>query len=156
MDLQRLGAFLVAANQAGYASAESRVTDEVDGSHTIVFECDDWRLEDNFFGGEPYGGREIIAVDSRAEWMMLYYGWVGDTDLTNNAVYGFLRHALMRVPPDKPYRGPDAFSEGDLEYRNRADGGLANFSGEETIRHAGIEVYRARFFGGLIDQRPGD
>ncbi len=98
----------------------------------------------------------MIAVGGRVEWMMLYYGWVGGTDLTMDAVYNFLRRALMRVPPDKPYRGPDSFLEGDLEYRNRVDGDLVNFDDVETILERGSEIYRARYFGGLVDQRPGE
>jgi hypothetical protein len=156
MDINRLGDFLVKANQAGYASNESVTTDDADGSHTIVFESGGWRFEDNFFGGEPYGGREVIAVDGRVEWMMLYYGWIGPTDLSNNDVYKFLRHALMRVPSDKPYRGPDSYIDGALEYRNRVNGELGNFDGVETILQNGNEIYRARYFGGLVDQRQGD
>jgi hypothetical protein len=87
---------------------------------------------------------------------MLYYGWVGKTEVSNNDVYRFLRHALMRVPEDAPYRGPDSYVENYLEYQNRVDGGLDNFSGEEVILDKGEEIYRARYFGGLVDQRPGD
>ena len=156
MDINQLGDFLVKANQAGYASNESVIADAADGSHTIVFESGGWRFEDNFFGGEPYGGREVIAVDGHVEWMMLYYGWIAPTDLSNNDVYKFLRHALMRVPGDKPYRGPDSYVEGALEYRNRVGGELRNFDGVETILQSGNEIYRARYFGGLVDQRQGD
>jgi hypothetical protein len=156
MNLTNLSQFLVAANTAGYASAGTKVSDEDNGSHTILYEADGWRFEDNFFGGEPYGGREVISCDGRVEWMMLYYGWVGKTEVSNNDVYRFLRHALMRVPEDAPYRGPDSYVENYLEYQNRVDGGLDNFSGEEVILDKGEEIYRARYFGGLVDQRPGD
>jgi uncharacterized protein DUF5680 len=156
MNQDRLREFLVEANRAGYASDQTTISNDPDGSHTIVFESDGWRFEDNFFGGEPYGGCEVIAVGGRVEWMMLYYGWVSGTDLTTDAVYKFLRTALMRVPPEKPYRGPDSFVDGDLEYRNRVDGDVANFDGVETILDRGSEIYRARYFGGLLDQRPGE
>jgi len=155
LEMNRLREFLVTANRAGYASSNTTVTTEDDGSHTIVFESGGWRFEDNFFGGEPYGGREAIAVDGRVEWLMLYYGWVGSTHLTNDVVYRFLRKALMQVTPETPYRGPEAFVDGDLQYRNRVDGDLANFEGVETIFHRGQQIYSARYVGGLVDQRAG-
>jgi len=156
VDLDGLRRFLIAANQAGYASSETRVSDEADGSHTIVYQTDRWRFEDNFYGGEPYGGREVISCDGRVEWMMLYYGRIGATTRSNNDVYRFLRHALKQVPDDRPYRGPDTYTEGNLEYRNRVNGDPANFAGEEVILEDGTEIYWARYFGGLVDQRQGD
>jgi hypothetical protein len=53
MNLDRLREFLVEANRAGYASDQTTFSNDPDGSHTIVFESDGWRFEDNFFGGEP-------------------------------------------------------------------------------------------------------
>src|SRR5256885_7645731 len=106
--------FLIDANHAGYASSDTRVSDEADGSHTIAYESGGWRFEDNFFGGEPYGGREVISCDGRVEWMMLYYGWIGPNHPSNNAVYKLLRHALKQGPEDRPYRGPDSYRQGDL------------------------------------------
>src|SRR5437867_3465931 len=147
MSIEREGLrrFLIAANMAGYAATGTVVRDEADGSHTITYEADGWRFEDNFFGGEPYGGREVVSRDGRVEWMMLYYGWVGSTSLSNNAVYRFLRHALKEVPEDRPYRGPASYREDDLEYRNQVGGDLANFGGEEVILERGAEIYRARY-----------
>lgn len=31
-----------------------------DNSRTIEYENGDWRYHDKYFGGEPYGGREIV------------------------------------------------------------------------------------------------
>ena len=43
-----------------------------------------------------------------------------------------------------------------LSTATRWTGQLTNFAGEEVILEAGTEIYRARYFGGLVDQRQGD
>ena len=40
--------------------------------------------------------------------------------------------------------------------RNHVEGDLVNFDGVETILDRGSDIYRARYFGGLVDQRPGE
>lgn len=35
-------------------------------------------MNDNFFGGEPYGGREVVFYEEKPVWMMVYYGWVAE------------------------------------------------------------------------------
>src|ERR1700704_1873861 len=99
VDLEGLARFLIAANKAGYASTETTVTDHADGSHRIIYETEGWRLDDNFFRGEPYGGREVISYDGRVEWMMLYYGWVGGARLTHKPRFKILRHPLEKGAP---------------------------------------------------------
>mgnify|MGYP001570737276 CR=1 FL=1 len=155
MNLNELKNFFCKASENGYAKEGVTVTDEADGSHTIVYEEGLWRLHDNFFGGEPYAGKDIIFHNNRAVWMMLYYGWVHDTKLTPDEVYHFLRKALAKFPKDYPYRGPTEFRESSLKYKNIFKGEIDNFIGEETIYEDKKEIYRARYFGGLVDRREG-
>jgi hypothetical protein len=63
MSKEALCQFLVQSNAAGYASgdAKNRIK-EPDGSTTIVFQEGEWRSHDNYFGGEPYGGRIIVFL----------------------------------------------------------------------------------------------
>ena len=47
----------------------------------------EWHYHDNFFGGEPYGGREVIFCHDQPVWMMVYYGEVSDKSLDKKIVY---------------------------------------------------------------------
>lgn len=152
---ENLRQFLIDSNKAGYASGEEKKwIKEPDGSTTIPFEKGKWKSHDNFFGGEPYGGRTIVFYQEKPTWIMVYYGWV-EEGVETNPVYGILRNALMRMPDEYPYRGPKEYKENDYTYVNIWKGKLPRFSGEEKITRKGKLVYKANYFGGLVDQRRG-
>ncbi len=157
MDTTDLLRFLCDAHRRGYAAGgEARTTREADHSTTIVYESGAWRFHDNFFGGEPYGGREVAFLDGRPIWMAVYYGRIDDPASDVDAVYAFLRRALLRAPDDFPVRGPDQFAENGFSYRNVRRGDIDHFSGEETIAQRDRPVYVATYSGGLVDRRAGD
>jgi len=157
MDEAALLGFLLDAARRGYAAGgNARKVREPDGSTTILYEEDDWSFHDNYFGGEPYGGREVVFLGGRARWIAVYYGWVEGAAVDPERVYGFLQHALQAAPAAFPIRGPDEFSEPPFIYRNAHTGSVVNFSGEESIHERGRRVYAARYLGGLVDRRPGD
>jgi len=109
MNKELLRQFLVDSNNAGYAGDEEKKwIKEPDGSTTIPFEKGQWRSHDNFFGGEPYGGRTIVFYEGKPYWMMVYYGWVGE-GIQTDPVYGILKGALKQMPEDFPFRGPKEF-----------------------------------------------
>lgn len=144
--------FLTAANQAGYAGGdESKEIKETDGSKTIIFESGDWKSHDNFFGGEPYGGRTIVFYQNQPVWLMVYYGWVID-GAELKPIYTALRNALKQMPSEAPYRGPQNYSEDNFVYANSWSGTVERFSGEEQILSNNKLVYRANYMGGLVDQ----
>jgi hypothetical protein len=157
MDEAALLAFLFETSRRGYAAGrDAAKVREVDGSTTIVYAHGDWTFHDNYFGGEPYGGREVVFLNRRPVWMALYYGWVESVSVDAERVYSFLQRALREPPPAFPVRGPGLFSEGPSTYRNAHNGSLANFSGEETIHEEGRHVYTARYIGGWVDRRASD
>lgn len=144
--------FLVIANQKGYASEDAEIVKEVDGSNTIIFELGDFKDHDNFFGGEPYGGRRVVFYKGKPVWMMVYYGAVVPR-ASHKRIYKFLRSALRKG--DNPFRGPAEMQEGNLVYEFSYEGDIAKFNGEENILQIkGLDckvLYSATFFGGLID-----
>lgn len=161
MDKESLRQFLIDSNKAGYADGEGKKwVKEPDGSTTIPFEKGSWKSHDNFFGGEPYGGRTIVFYEGKPYWMMVYYGWVAE-GVESNPVYGVLRNAcqriilLMQMPEDYPFRGPKEYKEGSLVYTNSWQGEVKRFSGEEQITQSGKLIYKANYLGGLVDQRQG-
>jgi hypothetical protein len=152
IDLLDLKRFLLIANKNGYASPSAKITKEDDDSTTIEFRDADWRMHDNFLGGEPYGGREILFYKDKPTFIMVYYGWVDKNMDDFNEVYTFLRNALALSPPENPYRGPKKYKEGRFEYVNNWTGDIENFQGEEIILKNSCKVYTAKYIGGLIDQ----
>ncbi|MCB9821862.1 hypothetical protein H6801_00600 [Candidatus Nomurabacteria bacterium] len=68
--IDRIIPFLLEANKAGYANDKPQIEKQSDGTHRIVYERDDFRFEDIWWGGNPFF------------WSGKYYNWwqsdVGD------------------------------------------------------------------------------
>lgn len=155
MNKEQLRQFLVDSNNAGYAGGEEKKwIKETDGSTTIPFEKGSWKSHDNFFGGEPYGGRTIVFYEGKPYWMMVYYGWV-EEGIQTDPVYGILRGALKQMPEDYPFRGSREFKDGEYTYSNSWEGEVDRFEGEEQIMQGEKLIYKANYMGGLVDQRKG-
>lgn len=155
MNKKALRQFLIDSNKAGYTGGEEKKwIKKSDGSTTIPFEKGSWKSHDNFFGGEPYGGRTVVFYEGKPYWIMVYYGWV-EEGVEANPVYGVLRNALMQMPEDYPFRGSKEYKEGDFIYSNSWEGEVERFSGEEQITQNSKLIYKANYLGGLVDQRKG-
>ncbi len=155
MEHQSIRDFLIASNNAGYAQGEEKKwTKEKDDSTSIFFEQDEWKSHDNFFGGEPYGGRTIVSCKGKPYWIMVYYGFI-ENGFEPTPIYEILRMALKNMPKDHPFRGPERLVEGEYTYTNNWNGGIERFYGEETIQWYGKIVYKANYMGGLVDVRKG-
>lgn len=151
-DLKR---FLIESNNAGYAAGNSKKwIKEKDGSTTIPFEKGKWRSNDNFFGGEPYGGRNVVFLENKPVWIMVYYGFVIE-EKNVDKVYKVLREALRKMPTNYPFRGPKTLKFGEYKYSNSWRGDIENYSGEEKIMKNKKLVYKANYLGGLVDKRKG-
>lgn len=143
-----LADFIAEANLNGYASGKEGIK-EKDGSTTYVFEKGKFKSHDNFFGGEPYGGRQVIHVNDRPYWITVYYGNV-KAGQDQEKVYNFLKKVLSLDA--KTVRGPQIHKEGSLTYKNIATGSEDEFTIEETITEGKEVIYEARFMGGLVNQ----
>lgn len=148
--------FLIASNKAGYASAkESEWKKEKDHSTTITFTKGEWSMHDNFFGGEPYGGRLIVYYKQKPFWIMVYYGSIVESFTEVNELYAVLREALKRMPKDAPFRGPKVYRQKDFVYKNSWTGTLEKYEGKEFILGGKEHIYEASYMGGLVDLREG-
>ena len=155
MNTTALKQFLFDSNQAGYAGGEAKKwLKEKDHSTTIPYVKGEWKSQDNFFGGEPYGGRLVVFYQDRPVWIMVYYGWV-EQGTDPNPIYEVLRGALKNMPKQGPFRGPKKFFLGELHYLNKWQGDVDSYSGEEKIFQGKKLLYQANYRGGLIDQRSG-
>jgi hypothetical protein len=153
MNEEELRQFLFDSNQAGYGSGEEkRWIKELNGSTSISYKRDDWKSHDNFFGGEPYGGRIIVSYKNRPVWMMVYYGFIVP-GIKPDLVYEILKKALLKMPKDAPFRGPKKFEDSGLSYLNEWIGDIENYSGEEKIFQGKKMIYKADYMGGLVDRQ---
>ena len=153
MTTKSLKRFLITANKAGYVTGNERSwKKEKDKSTTITFKQGKWSMNDNFFGGEPYGGRLAVFYDHKPVWLMIYYGWVV-TKANPDEVYKVLRAALAKMPNASPFRGPKKLLSGQFKYLNSWAGKVTRFSGTEIILKGKTEIYRASYMGGTVDQR---
>ena len=156
VDINQLKAFKKEAHGAGYESENpANEIKEKDGSTTLWYESGDWKFHDNYFGGEPYGGRTVISYKNKPIWMMVYYGWLDEKVSDVNEAYSFLRKAL-RAERGESFRGPKEFNEGKFRYTNDWQGDLESYSGKENISMDGDLIYIAMYMGGLVNQREGD
>lgn len=154
INLNELCKFLVEAKKSTYAAGEgAKKIVEKDGSITLIFEDGDFKYHDNYFGGEPFGGREVVFMQNKPIYIMTYYGSVKDSVLSSEIIRVLLK-SLSLIPEDHPFRGPKEYVENDLAYKNSYTGEIDNFFGEETISSSdGKEIYKARYAGGFICQK---
>ena len=151
---KELCGFLVKAKKATYAAGDTaKKIVEADKSTSLYFEDGGWKYHDNYFGGEPFGGRELVLFDSKPVYIMTYYGFVDEADSDVLPIYGFLQKALSMIPGDYHFRGPKQFVENDFEYINSFEGGIGCFSGEEKILKGGQVVFKTKYSGGFVDVR---
>ena len=154
MNTNALKNFLIETKKAGYGAGNSKSwIKEEDGSTTIPFESGDFRMHDNFFGGEPWGGREIVLFKEKPVWIMVMYGAVDSSVVDFEEVYVFLKKALLNQPEDLPLRGPKMYQKGDFIYKNKTEGNLDNFIGEEEIYKGEKRIYKMKYSGGWVDRR---
>ncbi|MBN1916140.1 hypothetical protein JW796_04085 [Candidatus Dojkabacteria bacterium] len=151
MDLVALQKFLYESTSEIYANPEVRIIEEKDGSHTIVCINGSFTLHDNYFGGEPFGGREVIFENNKPVWMMVYYGSVTNRFKKLGSVYSFLKEALRNNTKNMPYRGPKKYKKDEWLYKNELKGDMKSFIGEEKIFYKDKMVYSANYQGGLIN-----
>lgn len=148
-----LSQFLIQAKTATYAAGDTaKKIKESDHSTTLVFEEWDWKYHDNYFGGEPYGGREVVFFEWKPIWMMTYYGWVEESIKVAWEIYSILQWALRNIPEDAPYRWPTKYQSWEYYYSNSHTWSLEQFSGKETIEKNGEIVYQAQYMGGSVDR----
>ncbi len=146
-----LVSFILESNMAGFAGGDAKQwKKEADGSTTIFFRKDKWKSHDNFFGGEPYGGRIIVSYDDKPVWIMVYYGWV-KKGITPEPIYEVLKHALKRMPASAPYRGPHSYKEQSYRYTNTWTGSVIHYKGKEKISEKNTIIYEASYMGGLVN-----
>lgn len=148
VNLEELKQVLMRANMP-HATGTAKTIKESDGSRTIEYAEENYRMHDNFFGGEPYGGRLVVFYKEQPVFPEVYYG---RTTRPADSVYDFLRKALQRPGEDNPFRGPAEYRKDGLIYKSATEDDIANHTVKEYIYDGDEEIYWAVVVGGLVDQ----
>ena len=138
--------FLIKAKQATYAGKGAETISSRIGSHDLAFRKGDYLYYDTYLGGDRFAGEEALWIAGVPFWSMNYVGRVTGEPFSGD----FLKEALLHVPEEKPYRGPQQYENGDYTYRCESDGSFDWFQGTETIAYRGKTIYECRFHGGII------
>jgi hypothetical protein len=138
--------FLIKAKQATYAGKGAETASSRVRSHDLIYREGDYMYYDTYLGGDKFAGEEALWISEVPFWSMNYAGRVTGDNFSGD----FLKEALLRVPEEKPFRGPDEYTDGDYTYKCDIDGGFEWFQGYETISYKGALIYECYFHGGLI------
>ena len=138
--------FLIKAKQATYAGKGAETASSRIGSHDLVYREDNLMYYDTYLGGDRFAGEEALWISDVPYWSMNYIGRVTGSPFSGD----FLKEALLRVPEDMPYRGPEKYVNGDYTYTCSVKGDFDWFQGNETISYRGNPIYECIYHGGLI------
>ena len=150
---KEIAEFLIAALSNSYANEKVEETNPFPKLKLIKFEDWAWRYVDQYVGGEPFQGIEIVWYKNVPVWSMTYRGYYagkGDYEL----FLKFLKAALRAMPRDAPYRGPKVFDSAEFsgwKYENKWNGKIKEFKGKEKILFNNKKVYEAEYQGGVVN-----
>ncbi len=139
--------FLISAKKATYAGKGAETAPSREKSHDLIYRDGDYMYYDTYLGTEKFAGEEALWIKGKPYWSMNYVGRVTGENFSGD----FLKEALLLVPEDKPFRGPEEYTNGDYTYECVIQGDYRWFQGKELIRYRGTEIYECVFHGGLIE-----
>ena len=143
----RLVEFLIRAKKATYAGKGAETISSREKSHDLTYRDGDYMYYDTYLGSVRFAGEEALWIKNTPFWSMNYIGRVIGSPFSGD----FLKEALLRVPEDKPFRGPETYSNGDYTYHCKTEGTFEWFHGIETICYKGSQIYECIFHGGLVE-----
>ena len=143
----RLVEFLIRAKKATYAGKGAETVSSREKSHDLTYRDGDYMYYDTYLGTGKFAGEEALWIKNTPFWSMNYIGRVIGGPFSGD----FLKEALLRVPEDRPFRGPETYSNGDYTYHCENEGTFEWFHGIETICYKGSQIYECIFHGGLVE-----
>ena len=141
--------FLIRAKRETYAASGALAASSRPNSKDLRYAEGPYVYIDTYLGDIDFIGEEAVWKGGQALWGMNYYGWMKVDEIPD----GFskcLKGALLAVPREAPFRGPEAFCSGDFTYRCQWQGDVLRFIGREEILHGDEPIYELVFHGGQI------
>lgn len=146
IDITAVIPFLICAKKSTYAGDGSNAKASRVASHDFAYQEKDFLYYDTYLGGEKFSGEEAVWFHERPIWTMNYSGRVTGANFNGD----FLKEALLHVPKDMPYRGPEIYTKGEYHYHCKVDGEFVWYQGYEEIFYSGEKIYECFFHGGEI------
>lgn len=145
-DSKELIDFLIKAKCNTYAAKGRECASSRPNSHDLRYEEGVFLYLDTYVGSECFSGEEAVWKNNIPIYAMNYSGRVTSSNFSGD----FLKAALMAVPNDKPFRGPDIYVENDYFYNCKVCGDLKWHQGYEEIYYKNLQVYECYFHGGIV------
>ena len=146
-----LEGFILRAKAAAYVGGGAPARPCRVGSHDLALAEGDWSYLDSYFGGTDFLGQEVVWHRGGPVWAMNYYGHILRRDLIDAArAATVIRAALSAMYAEGRFLGGFLYRAGGDLYEDRSEGGVARFTGYETIAVGDDVAYRLEYHGGLI------
>ena len=142
-----LADFLVLAKRNTYAAQANQARSSRPCSHDFRYEgASGYTYYDTYLGGTCFTGAEAVWRHGAPVWGMNYAVHVTGEPFDP----AFLKEALLAMPREAPFRGPEIYTRGDYLYHCKVDGAISWFQGYEEIFYMGRKTYECRFHGGSL------
>ncbi len=166
VNLDRLAEFIVEGKKKGFAGGGEYIGQK-DGSGVFTFKKGNLQYQDKYWGSTQAPGYELVSwiPTEQGLWFMSYSGGMlpkfrEDKGLKKET-FTFLKKALSKVTPERPFRGPAGSEDSRFSYSDIAilPRDLKRFAGREEIRdYQGDKkdprfsdlVFSQDYIGGLI------
>lgn len=147
ISVEELKGFIVEARIHTYAGrAVALDNPRLKGSKELEFQKGDWFYQDIYFAGKDnIIGQEIIYWNNKPAWAMGYFG----DQLKENSTE-FLKQTLSDLADVCRLGGSCENEKKEFQYKDKGQGSLEKFSGEENITMNGKLIYKLNYQGGLI------
>lgn len=146
-DIGEMIDFLLFAKRNTYAAKDNQTKASRKNSHDYCYEDENgYAYYDTYLGGECFAGEEAVWHHGTPVWSMNYAGRVIGEDFSGD----FLKEALLHVPADKPFRGPEIYTKGDYHYHCSVTGEFGWFQGYEEIFYRERKIYECFFHGSIL------
>ncbi|MEI8143563.1 MAG: DUF5680 domain-containing protein [Candidatus Berkelbacteria bacterium] len=154
INYDELKKFLFNANAKGYAGGGKEVLPQRPGFSELEYVEGDYLYHDSYCGHYFAPGQEIVYYKNKPIWAMAYAGGMKfkfhDDENTTHESFLFLKKALLAMDPEKPYRGPAQYIDGEFKYISVLDGDIKDFVGNEKIYKGDELIFEQNFIGGII------
>lgn len=159
MEKESLMEFILKAHQHTYAAPKEikrqyRCTTPIlTGHKDYQFVDGDWSYPDSYAGSAWAPGREVVFYKDQPVWCMSYQGKHNQSfteEFIQQQAFPFLQKALRTITPDSPFRGPPYYEDGDFVYEFTMNGDYTYFTGRESVKFKGTEVFFQNIMGELI------
>ncbi|MHB8134690.1 MAG: DUF5680 domain-containing protein [Anaerolineaceae bacterium] len=141
--------FLIKAKQNTYAGEGQLSQPSRPTSKDLAFQEGSFKYIDTYLGDIDFMGEEAVWYEGKPIWGMNYVGRMLVEKIPGGFIE-FLKKALINVPQEMPYRGPEEMIDGDFSYTCCVEGAINWYKGVETILYKGQKIYQMNFHGGSI------